>query len=788
MSTILVTGGNRGIGFGIAQALANRIPSSTIILACRNLASGREAIDQLRGQGISSKLDAVQLDIEDIQSITTAVEAVNDRYGKLDGAYIEKSPCASCYLYNIQLMQFAVLLLVLINNAASLEMPQTQDLAELRDCSNINFNRCVTSNILVTKAFVPLLRKSPWPRVIMNSSARGSLGRTASRELPPVALIDYCVCKAALNMLTLHYQINEDNYKDGGEKITFWSVSPGHTKTAFNNYQGKKDPVDSAEAFVRLLESEKGAIEPGTFWEYETGKFQVVPCRVPPAAAYTTSMPNAPRLTCRTIPVEPGQLPAPATKLVITQVLQASQDSQFWALITVGAFYDSQDRIIWSTEQFAARVGTDSESDEEEEASEAEAETGRESEAELEAEAEATLESATESTIEPSSPPGTLITFILWQFISPYHLAFELATLNRTGNTLSARIEAIITTNRPSLPLGARLILIFAPITTLTPTPTLVLITFLTPIPTRILTSLTSTTSLRPATQHRHHLLAAHLLAGIPSSPVLSQDTGKRPLPQTMSGGWNPLTGRDSGSGRPAYAPYGAPQPAQGQAYIPHAGGPGYSFGTAPQHSAWPNMTYGYYPLAASQGVPQYVVPGAGYPPTQGPTAGYYTQQTYSYQPNGTGNMLPRQPQPYPNIDPTMPAAQMTNTTGGTGCEPGYNYFFPAEHTKAHVFKTNTPPWQLPPTAQIPFKAAHIPCNTTMAELLKGFGCTNATPKKNKCFEVVSGGGGKWYKGLEVNGADKDMLKKTIKDVGWDPTRTGNPNEKPVVCLWFCRD
>lgn len=78
-------------------------------------------------------------------------------------------------------------------------------------------------------------------------------------------------------MLTLHYQINEDNYKDSGEKITFWSVSPGHTKTAFNNYQGKKDPVDSAEAFVRLLESAKGAIDPGTFWEYEAGKFQVVP-------------------------------------------------------------------------------------------------------------------------------------------------------------------------------------------------------------------------------------------------------------------------------------------------------------------------------------------------------------------------------------------------------------------------------------------------------------------------------------------------------------------------------
>ncbi|PON28714.1 hypothetical protein TGAM01_v202561 [Trichoderma gamsii] len=250
-----------------------------------------------------------------------------------------------------------------------------------------------------------------------------------------------------------------------------------------------------------------------------------------------------------------------------------------------------------------------------------------------------------------------------------------------------------------------------------------------------------------------------------------------------MSGGWNPITGRDSGTGRPAFSPYGAPQPAQGQAYIPHAGGPGYNFGTVPQYASWPNAAYGYYPIGAAQGLPQYGgmhAPG-GYP-------GFQAPQTFAYQPNGTGNLLPRQPQPYPNIDPTMPAAQMTNTTGGTGCEPGYNYFFPAEHTKAHIFKTNTPPWQLPPTAQIPFKAAHIPCNTTMAELLKGFGCTNPTPKKNKCFEVVSGGGGKWYKGLEVNGADKDMLKKTIKDVGWDSTRTGNPNEKPVVCLWFCKD
>lgn len=269
-----------------------------------------------------------------------------------------------------------------------------------------------------------------------------------------------------------------------------------------------------------------------------------------------------------------------------------------------------------------------------------------------------------------------------------------------------------------------------------------------------------------------------------------------------MSGGWNPVTGRDNNGGRPAFAPQGAPMPSQGQAYIPHLGGPGFQYGMVPPFAGYPGMAaYGGYASPYAGAVPGgYYPPQGVYPQQQqqyqqpmpqvaaAAQAGYYTQQTFSYQPNGAASAVPRQPQPYPVIDPTMPAAQMTNSSGGTGCEPGYNYFFPAEHTKAHVFRTTTAPWQLPATAQIPFKATHIPCTTTMAELLKGFGCTNPVAKKNRCFEVIGGGSGKWYKGLCVSGDDKDMMKKTIKDVGWDMTRTGNAHEKPIVCLWFCKD
>ncbi|KAL6897122.1 hypothetical protein GGI43DRAFT_108431, partial [Trichoderma evansii] len=81
-------------------------------------------------------------------------------------------------------------------------------------------------------------------------------------------------------------------------------------------------------------------------------------------------MPNGPRVNRRTINVEAGRLPPPATKLIITQILKTSQDPPFWAWIIVGAFYDNQDRIIWSTELFAAHLNIQFEEDEEEDSSE----------------------------------------------------------------------------------------------------------------------------------------------------------------------------------------------------------------------------------------------------------------------------------------------------------------------------------------------------------------------------------------------------------------------------------
>lgn len=141
-----------------------------------------------------------------------------------------------------------------------------------------------------------------------------------------------------------------------------------------------------------------------------------------------------------------------------------------------------------------------------------------------------------------------------------------------------------------------------------------------------------------------------------------------------------------------------------------------------------------------------------------------------------------------PVINSSIPAANMTNSTGGVGCEPGYNYFFPPEHTKIHVFKTNdTAPWQLPANFSAPFHACHVPCNTTIGTLMKGFGAVNSDPEMNKIIEVHQGGNGNWYKGMSFRGDNLDAMAKEIKDVGWDSSRNGQVGGKPVVWLYVIK-
>ncbi|KAH9992565.1 hypothetical protein F4779DRAFT_631948 [Xylariaceae sp. FL0662B] len=176
-----------------------------------------------------------------------------------------------------------------------------------------------------------------------------------------------------------------------------------------------------------------------------------------------------------------------------------------------------------------------------------------------------------------------------------------------------------------------------------------------------------------------------------------------------------------------------------------------------------------------------------GPPNSQGPVY-VQPQNGYSHPVPVFPSQPGRLPNPHPVVTPDAPAMNMTNSTGGVGCEPGYNYFFAPEHTKLHVIKSTTPPWRLPAGMSMNFGAYHVPTNTTLAELMKGFGAVNPSKKKNRITEVIQGGNGRWYRGVTFGGDESDAMKMSLSSLGWDRSRTGRPGEKPVVWLWITKD
>lgn len=175
-------------------------------------------------------------------------------------------------------------------------------------------------------------------------------------------------------------------------------------------------------------------------------------------------------------------------------------------------------------------------------------------------------------------------------------------------------------------------------------------------------------------------------------------------------------------------------------------------------------------------------------PPTGGPGAAY--AYAYGPPPAYPAYSPPHAAAAAPVVDPMFPAGNVINSTGGVGCEPGYSMFFGGgATTKIHVLRSgDTPPWLLaqhPGSVVIPFHACHVPCKTTVGELLAGFGADNAEPGKNRVFEVVVGPGGRMYRGMCLRGDDVEAMGRSIESLGWDQSRDGRT--KPVVYLYVTK-
>jgi NAD(P)-dependent dehydrogenase (short-subunit alcohol dehydrogenase family) len=223
----LVTGANKGIGRGVAARLAEL--GMTVLVGARDPGRGEEAAAELRAAG--GDVHAVTLDVTDQAGVREVAKLVEERFGRLD---------------------------VLVNNAgitgsgqvspqdAHDQVPSTVELELVREVFETN----VFGVIAVTNAVLPLLRRSPAPRVVNVSSHAASLTLTGDPDGPFAALLPsaaYSPSKSALNALTVQYA-NELR----GDGILVNAVAPGYVDTDSNNHTGFLTVAQGAAVVVRL--------------------------------------------------------------------------------------------------------------------------------------------------------------------------------------------------------------------------------------------------------------------------------------------------------------------------------------------------------------------------------------------------------------------------------------------------------------------------------------------------------------------------------------------------------
>ena len=202
----LVSGANRGLGFGVARQLGRL--GYKVALGARDLEKGIAAAETLIAEGL--KVIPVALDVTDEESAETAVAETVEQFEGLD---------------------------VLVNNAGinydTWHKAVSADLENVRETFETNF----FGAWLLARAAIPYLRKSAAARIVNVSSGAGMLADIG--EGTP----GYSTSKAALNALTciLAAELRRD-------RILVNAVCPGWTATDMGG--GGRPIPEGAEGIV----------------------------------------------------------------------------------------------------------------------------------------------------------------------------------------------------------------------------------------------------------------------------------------------------------------------------------------------------------------------------------------------------------------------------------------------------------------------------------------------------------------------------------------------------------
>ncbi|MFJ5212562.1 SDR family oxidoreductase [Streptomyces nigra] len=216
MTTTLITGANKGLGFETARRLVEA--GHTVYVGARDTDRGRAAAERIGARFLL-------IDVTDDASVQAAAKTV-EADGGLD---------------------------VLVNNAGielrgpGNSVPPAGDTTadEMRTVYETN----VFGVVRVTHAFLPLLQRSPAPVVVNVSSGLASLAGLSDPDSPArfYQALAYPSSKTAVNMITVQYA-----KAFPGLRIN--AVEPGFTATDLNGRTGTQTVEEGAEIIVRMAQ------------------------------------------------------------------------------------------------------------------------------------------------------------------------------------------------------------------------------------------------------------------------------------------------------------------------------------------------------------------------------------------------------------------------------------------------------------------------------------------------------------------------------------------------------
>ena len=216
----LITGANKGLGLEMARQLAKA--GVTVLMGARDSGRGKEAAEKLKADGLD--VEFLKLDVRDKTDHTAAADFIGQKFGHLD---------------------------ILINNAGvsneefGAGQPSTTTDKVLHETFETNF----FSQVFITQALLPLIKKSEAGRIVNMSSILGSQTLHADPKSPIYNFkqLSYDASKTALNSFTIHLA-----YELKDTKIKVNSAHPGWVKTDMGTDAAPMEIPEGGKTGVQL--------------------------------------------------------------------------------------------------------------------------------------------------------------------------------------------------------------------------------------------------------------------------------------------------------------------------------------------------------------------------------------------------------------------------------------------------------------------------------------------------------------------------------------------------------